>query len=136
MEQYRVVGIVSAGIGCALPKLPGIYTRVESYLDWIELNINHYYEKEKTSNSKNISSSSSSSFSSPKSSTNSYHPHYPQSNDNNHIYNYYETKFYNNHHHHSYNDHDMDYDQSILYPDNVSEIEPNLDEDPELGWSR
>lgn len=51
--QYQVVGIVSAGIGnlctetaigfnsfclfagCALPKLPGIYTRVVSYVDWI-----------------------------------------------------------------------------------------------------
>ncbi|KAJ6222970.1 hypothetical protein RDWZM_001515 [Blomia tropicalis] len=39
-SQYQVVGIVSAGIGCALPKLPGIYTRVESYLGWIQDNMN------------------------------------------------------------------------------------------------
>lgn len=40
MDRYNnrttVIGIVSAGIGCALPKLPGLYTRVTSYLDWIE----------------------------------------------------------------------------------------------------
>ena len=33
--RYMVVGIVSTGIGCGRPKLPGLYTRVNSYLDWI-----------------------------------------------------------------------------------------------------
>lgn len=34
-KYWELVGIVSYGIGCAQKRLPGIYTRVSAYLDWI-----------------------------------------------------------------------------------------------------
>lgn len=37
--HYAVVGVVSTGIGCARPLLPGLYSRVSSYIGWIERNI-------------------------------------------------------------------------------------------------
>ena len=37
--RYSVVGITSFGVKCADAKFPGVYTRVDRFIDWIKKNM-------------------------------------------------------------------------------------------------
>ena len=38
-DEYCLTGVVSGGEGCALPRYPGIYTRVTYFMNWIKSNM-------------------------------------------------------------------------------------------------
>jgi len=39
LKRYSVIGITSFGVQCADANFPGVYTRVDNYLDWISQNL-------------------------------------------------------------------------------------------------
>lgn len=39
INRWVVVGLVSMGLKeCGMPGIPGVYTKIDTYLDWIETN--------------------------------------------------------------------------------------------------
>jgi len=36
LGSYKLVGVISWGLGCGKANMPGVFTRVQHYLDWIE----------------------------------------------------------------------------------------------------
>ena len=41
-QNMVMVGVMSGGIGCGLPNLPGIYTSISSYVQWITETISQW----------------------------------------------------------------------------------------------
>ncbi|XP_070586456.1 mast cell tryptase-like [Erythrolamprus reginae] len=53
-ENWLLTGIVSWGLGCGLEGLPGVYTSVAHYADWIQLQLPHIEFSECTRESNSV----------------------------------------------------------------------------------
>lgn len=59
-KRMTLLGIISWGLGCGQKDVPGIYTKVTNYLNWIQDNMKQWQRKPSSLNPEDLPSSSSS----------------------------------------------------------------------------